>query len=131
MLPESKSRGKSAARAGALRRSARERAAAAARPVITLARLCVLTFNPAAACWMVTSSDAGSGAGAAGIPTRNRGQARAASYSKDVPPEELVAAVKLVAAGEAPLDPSVTRAVIEEFLRRAPPPPKPGPSLTS
>jgi DNA-binding NarL/FixJ family response regulator len=48
---------------------------------------------------------------------------------KDVPPEELVAAVKLVAAGEALLDPSVTRAVIEEFVRRAPAPPKPGREL--
>jgi DNA-binding NarL/FixJ family response regulator len=48
---------------------------------------------------------------------------------KDVPPEELVAAVKLVAAGEALLDPSVTRSVIEEFVRRAPAPPKPGTEL--
>jgi DNA-binding NarL/FixJ family response regulator len=39
---------------------------------------------------------------------------------KDVPPERLVDAVTLVAAGEALLDPSVTRAVIEEFVRRAP-----------
>jgi len=39
---------------------------------------------------------------------------------KDVPPEQLVAAVKVVAAGEALLDPSVTRTVIEEFVRRAP-----------
>jgi DNA-binding NarL/FixJ family response regulator len=48
---------------------------------------------------------------------------------KDVPPEELIAAVKLVAAGDALLDPSVTRAVIEEFVRRAPAAPKPGTEL--
>jgi DNA-binding NarL/FixJ family response regulator len=48
---------------------------------------------------------------------------------KDAPPEELVAAVKLVAAGEALLDPSVTRAVIEEFVRRAPAQPKPATEL--
>jgi DNA-binding NarL/FixJ family response regulator len=48
---------------------------------------------------------------------------------KDVPPEELVAAVKLIAVGEALLDPSVTRAVIEEFVRRAPTPPEPGTEL--
>jgi len=37
---------------------------------------------------------------------------------KDAPPEELVAAVRLVAAGEALLAPAVTRSVIEEFARR-------------
>ncbi len=41
---------------------------------------------------------------------------------KDAPPEEIVAAVRIVAAGEALLAPSVTRAVIEEFARREPPP---------
>lgn len=41
---------------------------------------------------------------------------------KDAPPAELVAAVRLVAAGDALLAPSVTRTVIEEFVRRAPPP---------
>jgi DNA-binding NarL/FixJ family response regulator len=48
---------------------------------------------------------------------------------KDVPPEDLVAAVKLAAAGEALLDPSVTRAVIEEFVRRSPVPPRPATEL--
>jgi DNA-binding NarL/FixJ family response regulator len=48
---------------------------------------------------------------------------------KDVPPEQLVAAVKVVAAGEALLDPSVTRSVIEEFVRRAPSQRKPGTEL--
>ena len=38
---------------------------------------------------------------------------------KDAPPEEIVAAVRLVANGEALLAPAVTRAVIEEFARRA------------
>jgi DNA-binding NarL/FixJ family response regulator len=37
---------------------------------------------------------------------------------KDAPPEELVAAVRLVARGEALLAPAVTRSVIEEFARR-------------
>ncbi len=45
---------------------------------------------------------------------------------KDTPPEDLVHAVRVVAAGEALLAPSVTRRLIEEFARRAPdqgPPP--------
>ena len=36
---------------------------------------------------------------------------------KDAPPEELASAVRVVAAGEAMLAPSVTRRVIEEFAR--------------
>ena len=48
---------------------------------------------------------------------------------KDAPPEELVAAIKVVASGEALLDPSVTRGVIEEFVRRSPPSPRPGAEL--
>jgi DNA-binding NarL/FixJ family response regulator len=40
---------------------------------------------------------------------------------KDAPPEEIAAAVRIVAAGEALLAPAVTRAVIEEFARRVPP----------
>ena len=39
---------------------------------------------------------------------------------KDAPPEDLVAAVRTVAAGDALLDPTVTRAVIDEFVRRSP-----------
>ena len=46
---------------------------------------------------------------------------------KDAPPEEIAAAVRIVARGEALLAPAVTRAVIEEFARRpaaaAPTPP--------
>jgi len=46
---------------------------------------------------------------------------------KDAPPEELLAAVQVVARGDALISPSVTRSVIEEFVRRspaaAPPPP--------
>ena len=38
---------------------------------------------------------------------------------KDAPPEELVDAIRTVAAGEALLAPAVTRAVIEEFARHA------------
>jgi DNA-binding NarL/FixJ family response regulator len=48
---------------------------------------------------------------------------------KDVPPEELIAAVELISAGEALLHPSVTRSVIEEFVRRAPATPAPGAEL--
>lgn len=40
---------------------------------------------------------------------------------KDAPPEELVAAVRTVASGEALLDPAVTRGVIEEFIRHGQP----------
>ena len=39
---------------------------------------------------------------------------------KDVPPEQLVAGIRAVAAGDALLAPSVTRRMIEEFLRRPP-----------
>ena len=39
---------------------------------------------------------------------------------KDVPPEDLIEAVRVCARGEALLAPAVTRAVIEEFARRAP-----------
>jgi DNA-binding NarL/FixJ family response regulator len=39
---------------------------------------------------------------------------------KDAPPEEIAAAVRIVASGEALLAPAVTRAVIEEFARQTP-----------
>jgi DNA-binding NarL/FixJ family response regulator len=39
---------------------------------------------------------------------------------KDAPPEEIAAAVRIVANGEALLAPAVTRAVIEEFVRQPP-----------
>jgi len=39
---------------------------------------------------------------------------------KDAPPEEIAAAVRIVARGEALLAPAVTRAVIEEFARQQP-----------
>jgi DNA-binding NarL/FixJ family response regulator len=39
---------------------------------------------------------------------------------KDAPPEEIVAAVRIVASGDALLAPAVTRSVIEEFTRRPP-----------
>lgn len=39
---------------------------------------------------------------------------------KDRPPEELVAAVRIVASGDALLAPTVTRRLIEEFARRSP-----------
>jgi DNA-binding NarL/FixJ family response regulator len=41
---------------------------------------------------------------------------------KDAPPEEIAAAVNIVARGEALLAPAVTQAVIEEFARRSPAP---------
>jgi DNA-binding NarL/FixJ family response regulator len=40
---------------------------------------------------------------------------------KNAPPEELVHAVRIVAAGDALLAPSVTRRVIEQYARRPPP----------
>jgi DNA-binding NarL/FixJ family response regulator len=50
---------------------------------------------------------------------------------KDAPPEEIAAAVRIVASGEALLAPAVTRAVIEEFARQpaAAEPPAPPPAL--
>jgi DNA-binding NarL/FixJ family response regulator len=39
---------------------------------------------------------------------------------KDVPPEQLVAGIRAVAQGDALLAPSVTRRVIEEYVRRPP-----------
>lgn len=39
---------------------------------------------------------------------------------KDVPPEQLVDGIRAVASGEALLAPSITRRVIEEFVRRPP-----------
>ena len=51
---------------------------------------------------------------------------------KDAPPEEIAAAVRIVASGDALLAPAVTRAVIEEFARQPPAPPprrrRPSPS---
>jgi len=44
---------------------------------------------------------------------------------KDAPPEDLVAAVRVVAAGEALLAPAVTRSVVEEFARLSPHPVEP------
>lgn len=46
---------------------------------------------------------------------------------KDAPPEEIAAAVKVVAGGDALLAPAVTRSVVEEFARRAPVAPLPEP----
>jgi DNA-binding NarL/FixJ family response regulator len=46
---------------------------------------------------------------------------------KDAPPEEIAAAVRIVASGDALLAPSVTRAVVEEFARRLPVAPSPPP----
>ncbi len=39
---------------------------------------------------------------------------------KDAPPEEIGAAVRIVAGGEALLAPAITRSVIEEFVRQRP-----------
>jgi DNA-binding NarL/FixJ family response regulator len=46
---------------------------------------------------------------------------------KDAPPEEIAAAVRLVAGGDALLAPAVTRSVVEEFARRAPAAARPEP----
>jgi RNA polymerase sigma factor (sigma-70 family) len=39
---------------------------------------------------------------------------------KDAPPEELLAAIEVIARGDALIAPAVTRSVIEEFARRSP-----------
>ena len=49
---------------------------------------------------------------------------------KDAPAEELVRAVRVVAAGEAVLAPSTTRRLVETFARQRPPAPLPGEPLT-
>jgi DNA-binding NarL/FixJ family response regulator len=46
---------------------------------------------------------------------------------KDTPPEDLVRAVQIVAAGDALIAPAVTRRLIEEFSRREPAEPAPTP----
>jgi DNA-binding NarL/FixJ family response regulator len=48
---------------------------------------------------------------------------------KDAPPEELLAAIEVVARGDALIAPAVTRAVIEEFVRRSPGERPPAPAL--
>ena len=48
---------------------------------------------------------------------------------KDAPPEELLAAIEVVARGDALIAPAVTRSVIEEFVRRSPAPRPPAPVL--
>ncbi len=50
---------------------------------------------------------------------------------KNAPPEQLVEAVRAVAAGDGLLSPEVTRRVIEEFARRSPPPEVPGADVLS
>ena len=44
---------------------------------------------------------------------------------KDVPPEQLVAGIRVVAEGEALLSPSITRRLIQEFASATPSPPEP------
>jgi DNA-binding NarL/FixJ family response regulator len=44
---------------------------------------------------------------------------------KDVPPEQLVAGIRVVAGGEALLSPSITRRLIQEFASAAPAPAEP------
>jgi DNA-binding NarL/FixJ family response regulator len=48
---------------------------------------------------------------------------------KDVPPEQLVAGIRVVAEGEALLAPSITRRLIQEFATAAPAPTEPPPGL--
>ena len=48
---------------------------------------------------------------------------------KDVPPEQLVAGIRVVAEGESLLAPSVTRRLIESFLNDRPRAPTPPPAL--
>jgi DNA-binding NarL/FixJ family response regulator len=47
---------------------------------------------------------------------------------KDVPPEQLVDGIRAVASGDALLAPSITKRVIEEFVRRPPQAAKPAPA---
>jgi DNA-binding NarL/FixJ family response regulator len=49
---------------------------------------------------------------------------------KDSPPEQLASAVRVVAAGDALLHPSITRRLIEDFARRPTPRQGPPPELT-
>ena len=46
---------------------------------------------------------------------------------KDVPPEQLVVGIRSVASGDALLAPSVTKRVVEEFVRRPPQSARPAP----
>ena len=46
---------------------------------------------------------------------------------KDIAPEQLVDAIRVVASGEALLSPTVTRRLIEEFVRRPPDDARPAP----
>jgi DNA-binding NarL/FixJ family response regulator len=48
---------------------------------------------------------------------------------KDVPPEQLVAGIRVVAEGEALLAPSITRRLIQEFATATPVPSEPPPGL--
>ena len=48
---------------------------------------------------------------------------------KDVPPEQLVAGIRIVAEGDSLLSPSVTRRLIESFIRERQQAPKPPPEL--
>jgi DNA-binding NarL/FixJ family response regulator len=48
---------------------------------------------------------------------------------KDTPPAGLLAAIRVVAAGDALLAPGATRRLIEEFTRRPEPAPRPAPAL--
>jgi DNA-binding NarL/FixJ family response regulator len=50
---------------------------------------------------------------------------------KDAPPEEIAAAVRIVASGEALLAPAVTRSVIEEFARQPAPAPDQPPTAVA
>jgi DNA-binding NarL/FixJ family response regulator len=45
---------------------------------------------------------------------------------KDVPPEQLIAAVRVVAAGDALIAPAITKRLIEQFVRSAGPSERPG-----
>ena len=52
------------------------------------------------------------------VRLRGPGAGASGFLLKDVPRDELVAAVRVVAAGEALLAPAVTRRLIEDFVRR-------------
>jgi len=69
-----------------------------------------------------TAADAVVGAGDLVADVYDALRAGASGFMlKDAPPEELLAAVEVVARGDALIAPAVTRAVIEEFGRRSTP----------